>query len=580
MQPTSTTPDGPVPDVCVVGAGPVGLSLALEAARGGLRVLLLEAGHGARRASGTPLDASAATVVDPAVHAPFSVTTRLGLGGTSWVWGGRCVPFEATGLARRDHVPFSGWPLTRADVAPFEQRAADHLDCGSAEFHTDPVDGWDESLVHTTQRERWSRRPAVARRLGARVRAHPGVSVLPDATVTDVVLDPHGAAVRHVRVRRDGGETTVAARAYVLACGGVATTRLLLNARRTCPAAFGEPAGALGRFYMGHLTGSIADIVLDRPEDFADWGLVRAEDGVAVRRRFTLSERAQRDHRLLDTAFYLANLPFSDARHGNGALSLFSLVLAAPGGLWRLVARAETRRRNARWQALDWRAHRRNLTRRPHRVVRDVGAVVRLRLRDPRRREQFVLRTDTGTYALRYHAEQVPDPDSRITLNHRTGSDGRPGIDVDLRYSSQDVDSVLRAHALLDGQLRANGLGRLVYRHPAGELAAAVRDQTMDGYHQLGTTRMSSDPRDGVVDADCRVHGVADLYVASTSVFPAGGEANPTFMAVTLAVRLAHHLAGRLAGPESRPVPADRVAPSPGDLPGTAAGHQDEDRQP
>lgn len=581
MQPTSPTPDGLVPDVCVVGAGPVGLSLALEAARGGLRVLLLEAGHGARRASGTPLDASAATVLDPAVHAPFSVTTRLGLGGTSWVWGGRCVPFEAVGLARRDHVPFSGWPLGRADVAPFEQHAADHLDCGSADFHTDPVVGWDETLVHTTQRERWSRRPAVARRLGAQVRAHPGVSVLADATVTDVVLDRAGAAVRHLRVRRHGGETVVDARAYVLACGGVATTRLLLSAQRTRPASFGGPDGALGRYYMGHLTGSIADIVLTRPEDFADWGLVRAEDGVAVRRRFTLTERAQRDQRLLDTAFYLANLPFSDARHGNGALSLFSLVLAAPGGLWRLVARAETRRRNAGWWALDWRAHRRNLTRRPQRVVRDVGAVLRLRLRDLRRREQFVLRTDTGTYALRYHAEQVPDPDSRITLNDRTGRDGLPGIDVDLRHSRQDVDSVLRAHAVLDGQLRANGLGRLVYRHPAGELAAAVRDQAMDGYHQLGTTRMSGDPRDGVVDADCRVHGVADLYVASTSVFATGGEANPTFMAVALAVRLAHHLAERLAGRQAGPVPGDPVGssrtPSPDDPTGATSDHRDED---
>ncbi|ADB73207.1 FAD-dependent oxidoreductase [Geodermatophilus obscurus] len=542
---TSPPPDGAAVDVCVVGAGPVGLSLALEAARSGLQVLLVEAGHRTRKPSGTPLDETIATVLDPGVHAPFSATTRLGLGGTSWLWGGRCVPFELADLAPRDHVPFSGWPLFRSDIAPYEAEAAHYLDCGSAAFHADPVGGWDETVVRTTQLERWSRRPAVARRLGAQVLSHPGIAVVSEALVTGVVVDDTGTSVRHLRVWRDRREVTVEAAAYVLACGGVATTRLLLNTQRSNPALFGGPSGALGRYYMGHLTGSIASIVLTHPDDVADWGLVRTEDGTVVRRRFTLSEQAQQDHRLLNTAFYLGNLPFSDARHGSGALSLFSLCLAAPV-LGRVLGRPETRRRDVGGGARDWRSHLRNLTRRPGRVIRDVAAVVRLRLLSPRRGAEFLLRTDTGAYALRYHAEQEPDPGSRITLNDRTGSDGLPGIDVDLRYSDQDVDSVLRAHSLLDEHLQTTGFGRLVYRHPLDQRAAAVRAQAMDGYHQIGTTRMSDDPQSGVVDADCRVHGTTNLYVASSSVFPTAGEANPTFMAVTLAVRLARHLADRV----------------------------------
>ena len=62
----------------------------------------------------------------------------------------------------------------------------------------------------------------------------------------------------------------------------------------------------------------------------------------------------------------------------------------------------------------------------------------------------------------------------------------------------------------------------------------------------MGTTRMSADPAQGVVDADCRVHGMANLYVAGSSVFPTCGSANPTLTIVALALRLAAHLKGTL----------------------------------
>jgi choline dehydrogenase-like flavoprotein len=532
-------------DVCVVGAGPVGLSLALEAADGGLRVLLLEAGDRRRGGMAHPPGEPAASVLDPQVHDRLDVTTRTGVGGTSWLWGGRCVPFEPVDLAAREHVPCSGWPLDTADVAPWEERAAAHLDIGTADFHADPVGGLDETVVRTTQRERWSRRPAVASHLGKRALGHPRIAVLPDATVTEVVVAADGRTVSGLRLRHRGAEAPVSARAYVLACGGVATTRLLLSVQRGRPRFFGGPHGALGRYYMGHLTGSIASLVLTDPRDIGDWGFGRTFDGIPTSRRFTLSEETQRNLRLLNTSFFLTNLPFSDARHGSGALSLFALLLVTPGAR-RLVADPETRRRNTGQFAADRRVHLRNICRQPRRTVRDLTSVARSRLSGSRRRAEFLLPTATGTYALRYHAEQAPDPDSRICLNRRTGADGLPGVDIDFRYSEQDVDSVLRAHAVLDAQLRASGLGQLDYSCPADQRAAAVRAQARDGYHQIGTTRMSRDPALGVVDADCRVHGLDALYVAGSSVFPTSGEANPTFMAVTLAVRLAHHLADHL----------------------------------
>jgi choline dehydrogenase-like flavoprotein len=460
------------------------------------------------------------------------------------------VPFEPIDFAVRDHVPHSGWPISLADVTPSYDAAAGYLDCGRAKFQAGPIDGWGDQPIRTSQQERWSRRPSVARHLGVQVTEHPRISVLTDAAVTEILLDAGGGTVDGLRVHHSGRDHVVAARTYVLACGGLATSRLLLIAQRAQPGLCGGPAGALGRYYMGHLTGSIAAVVLADPKDFHDWRLVRDTDGTFVRRRFTLSEEAQTRARLLNTSFFLGNLPFADARHANGTLSLFFLALSVPG-LGRLLVGADTRRRQLGDPPHDWWAHLRTMKRRPLRLLRDLWTILRIRFLSAAR-PQVALWSDTGYYALHYHAEQAPNPASRVALGDEDGADGLAGMDVDFRYSDQDVDSVLRAHALLDEQLRATGHGRVVYRHPEHERAAAVRAQARDGYHQIGTTRMSADSADGVVDADCRVHGVDNLFVASSSVFPTAGEANPTFMAVTLAVRLARHLAAVLSSPAGR----------------------------
>ncbi|WP_138734661.1 GMC oxidoreductase [Modestobacter excelsi] len=539
------SPSGDV-DLCVVGAGPSGLALALEAADAGLTVVLVEAGQASAQPSATGVDEPPiATVLHPGSHAPLRETTRSAVGGASWLWGGRCVPFEPVDFEARDFIPGSGWPIEQADVVPWQARAAEHLDCGDAQFHVDPAAGFSDDVVSTSQRERWSRRPQLAAHLGSRVLAHPRIFVLTDAVVTGAEYDGDRTGISRLLVSHGDRVVPVTARTYALACGGLGTTRLLLSLQREHPALFGGPSGALGRYYMGHLTGSIATIVLARPDDFGDWGFQRDQDGTFVRRRFTLAQEAQRREGILNTSFHLGNLPFHDAGHRSGGLSLVYLALRAPVVGSRLVQR-ETRRRNDRPVAHQLGAHVRNVLRHPARAFADVAGVAHQRYLASPRRSVFVLRSDAGTYALRYHAEQVPQQDNRVTLNDGTGRDGLPGIDIDFRYSRQDVDSVLRAHDVLDQQLRSAGYGHLEYHDAVAGREDSVQAQSMDGYHQIGTVRMSADPGDGVVDPDCRVHGVRNLYVASSAVFPTAGEANPTFMAVTLAVRLAHHLAGQL----------------------------------
>jgi choline dehydrogenase-like flavoprotein len=526
---SSLPPADQIYDVCVVGAGPVGLALALEAAQQGLTVLLLDAGtEDGQGSSETPAISPPAHIADPERHAPMTLASRRGVGGTSWLWGGRCVPFEPIDFAPRSYVPHSEWPLSHDDVLPWHTRAAYYLDCGSAEFRSKEADWPGMPEINLSNFERWAKQPKLAPRLSKMLLEQPAISLLCEAMVTDLTFNADTTAVTGLSLTHKQQRGTVKARHYVLAAGGLSGTRLLLSVQRTHPALFGGIDGPLGRFYMGHIFGAIASIVLKRPADFKDLDFHLDASQTYVRRRLTLSDHVQRELGLLNTCFFADNPPFHDASHRNATLSLVLLALAFKPVGSRLIS--------------DGR-HLLNVAMRPWQAVADVVNILRHRYLSAVRKPGFVLRNNGGTYALHYHAEQIPNPDSRVTLNGQTAPDGLPGLDIDFRYTPQDVDSVLRAHQYLDEQLRSAGHGHIEYLDAEPQRAAAVMEQATDGFHQIGTTRMSDDPALGVVDRDCRVHGVGNLFVASSSIFATAGEANPTFLAVCLALRLAHHLA-------------------------------------
>jgi choline dehydrogenase-like flavoprotein len=528
-------------DVCVVGAGPVGLAFAMEAAETGARVLLVEAGktRSGRRYSAPP-DGQRTTIADPERHASVDLTTRSGIGGTSWLWGGRCVAFEPADLDERAYVPGSRWPLPYEALSRWYATAARHLDCGAAVFASASPD-WDGlAEVQMSNLERWSRRPRLGPRLGARVVEHPSITTLLGSRLIDLRFTP-GGAVDGLVVERAGRPLVVRAEAYVLAMGGLEVTRFLLEQQLQRPASFGGADGPLGRYYMGHATGSIADIVLDEPARAADLDFTRDEHDTYVRRRFTFTPAAQRRHRILNTSFYLDNPDFFAPEHLNPTLSAVFLGIAIPP-IGRAILAEAIRQRHVGPRPYRVRAHIRNVLRKPWQAAADVGDILRRRYLSRVRKPGFILRNDGGRYALHYHAEQLPNPDSRISL--RVDDSGNHVLHVDFRYLEADIDSLLRGHDLLDRELRSAGIGRLIYRAPDAEgRRASTWAQTTDGFHSIGTTRMSTDPQTGVVDADCRVHGVANLYIASTSVLPTSGEANPTFVGTALALRLAHHLA-------------------------------------
>lgn len=525
-------------ELCVVGTGPVGMTLALEFERLGREVLVLESGGAEMEAN----EASHAAIVDPERHAPMEIAVVRALGGTSWTWGGRCVAYDDIDFAAREFVADAHWPVTHEEIRPYYKRATEILLCGSDAFMV----RYERALtggVTLDGVERWARNSRVIVEHRERMLQSQLIRLSLRSTVTCVNLSADGTRVESLTVRTPAGESTVKARRFVLAMGGVETTRLLLATQRKWPQHFGGVDGPLGRYYMGHISGKIASIQFDDPAKAQEMDFILDASGAYYRRRFMLTKDAQLERKVLNTAFWPDNPPLYDPGHKSGVMSAVFMTLAFPPAGRRLLPEAI---RLAHTGPKPYRlgAHLRNAVVGAPRAALDLYRILRDRFVKKPKKPGFMVANKGGKYALHYHAEQVPDANSRVTLGDEVDGFGVPRAVIDLRFTEQDVTSVIDSHAALDEGLRTNGIGRLEYWYAANKVRERVWAQAADGFHQVGTTRMGDDPATSVVDAGLKVHGVENLWVASSSVFPTTGQANSTLLAAAFAVRLAGELAG------------------------------------
>lgn len=524
-------------DLCIVGTGPVGMAMALELERTGREVLMIESGG--QEPNSESGAASKAHIVDPDRHAPMEIAVCRALGGTSWTWGGRCVAYDDIDWMDRDFVADGGWPLKHDELRPWYERATEYLLCGSGQFlipyHRQLAQGLTLDFV-----ERWSRESRVILEHRERIVQSPQIRLSLTSTVTALNLNSAGDRVESLTVATSRGSVSVKAKRIILAMGGVETTRLLLQTQQNWPHHFGGVNGPLGRYYMGHISGKIASIAFDDPKTFRDLDFkLDVPNRAYYRRRFMLTAKAQLEGKVLNTAFWPDNPPFYDPGHRSGVLSSVFLTLAFPPTGRKLLPEG-IRLAHTGPRPYKLAAHFKNVVLGAPAGSKDIVDILRDRFIKKPKKPGFVVPNKGGKYALHYHAEQIPNPESRITLGRKTDSFGMPRAVIDLRFVDQDVQSVVESHRLLDEALRANKLGSLEYWYPGERLRERVYEQASDGFHQVGTTRMGLDPRVSVVDPHLKVHGIENLFVVSSSVFPTSGQANSTLLAVAFAMRLVH----------------------------------------
>ncbi len=540
-------------DLCIIGGGPAGITLARDLSGTSARIIQLEAGDRKETARARDLYRGFAEPKDS--HEPLEENRRRQWGGATSAWGGRCIPFDPVDFEKRPWVPRSGWPITKAQLDPYYARALTLCEAGEYKFTAEAalpdtqremIAGFDGHDVVSNPLERWGPPTHFGKKYARDLQLAPNLTVLLNANCLHLQLSANGAQLERARVASfERNEFFVRARYFVLACGGLENARLLLASNDVAKSGIGNHADKLGRHYMSHLFGAIATAKLrDNSHGFI-FDLERDREQVYCRRRFWITPAAQQENQMLNVIAFFFRPPLSRAVHRN---ALFSSAYLAKFFLTTFKrnnpARAAAIIRENR-PALA--AHSKIVLADAPRLVPQIAHIVKNRY-FAKRRLPFVLPPKSHNhYCLFYQSEHAPNPDSRVVLHTERDFFGMPRLLVKIAFTELDVQTVLRAHRLIRNQFSTSHTGELFYDETV--LRQDIKHETEhfnSAAHQLGTTRMSASPTEGVVDADCRVHHVQNLFIAGASVFPTSGHANPTLTLVALAVRLADHLKAHL----------------------------------
>jgi choline dehydrogenase-like flavoprotein len=525
-------------ETLIIGSGPAGLTLAMELARHGRPSVVLESGE---LAAGPAQELSTARIVDPSKHDDMSIAVSRRLGGASNLWGGRCMRLDPIDFEPRPYAKEARWPIDFAEIEPFYEVACRYAQCGEPVFDF-PIEGMRiaDDRFSLTDIERSSNKPAFQKAHREMLASSPLIDIRLGSAVIDMKPLENGRISLVRVVDREGARRDVAVERVVVAAGGLESTRLLLSLQRRRAGLFGGPEGPLGRYYMGHIIGEIADVVFADARFEAAFDFALDGHGSWVRRRFVPSPQAQLRDNLPNMSFWPVVPPIADARHRSGPLSAVTLALSAPGVGRRIVPEAIRKRHLS--GDVDIVAHARNVGADLPRTLVFLGRFAYRRYLSKHRIPGYFVRNRARRYGLAYSGEQSPNPDSRVTLTRETDRLGLPRLNIDYRVHREDAEAVARGHAALADWLAETGAGRIEYRQPDAANAEAVAERMGHGTHQIGTARMGYSRRAGVVDRDLRTFDCPNLFVLSSAVFPTSGQANPTLSIVAFAVRLAERL--------------------------------------
>jgi choline dehydrogenase-like flavoprotein len=537
-------------DICIIGGGPAAISVALELLKTKANVLLLVGGS-SNRESAADQDLNRGIIARPGSHESLEENRRRVFGGASSAWGGRCIPFDPIDFKERAWVPESGWPFSYEQIEIFYRRALELCRAGTYDFDSrsvfptegaEIIPGMKSGDLEDWHLERWSPPINFAKEFQGVLSKSQNIRVFLETHVLEFVSTQSKDRIDKVQAISQGKRFEVRAKTFVLATGGIENARILLSSKSDFhPSGVGNAQDLVGRFYQAHPHGTYTSLApINRNTIKYDYE--RDKEGVYCRRRWSISEDAQTRFKINNIIFFLDR---TNAAHGHRD-AIFSAVFIAKAARNVLRAHGFSKRRSKlKSLAPDIRQH-------LGIVMKDglasVPRLVRLgmaRVAKDRRLPSVLPSVRSKYLGLYYQAEQVPNRDSRITLSpDQVDEHGTPRAVVDLAFTEQDIRTVVEAHRIFVDRYRASGAGELIFDEQ--QLTTYVRhrfENFNSGAHHIGTTRMATSPDQGVVDENCKVHGVENLYLAGSSIFPTGGHANPTLTIVALALRLGEHLA-------------------------------------
>jgi choline dehydrogenase-like flavoprotein len=536
-------------EVCIIGGGVAGITVALELEKRGTGTCLIESG-GFKPDNATKDLYRGESIGLPYIFAD-GCRNRF-LGGSSNRWGGWCRPMEEQDFVRREWVPNSGWPFAKSKLQPYYERTHGILRLGPNRFDTDFwVDAIGNPEVRripfTTGRvndgvSQFSPPVRFGRLYREELARSKHVTVYLYANAVDIETDGV-EKVRRLKVKTLTGRTaSVSARIFVLASGGIENARLLLASNKVRPEGLGNHNDLVGRFFMDHprlYSGKIyfreawsRNMLYD--SKYHEQNKAVAAHGTCIAAQFGLTPELRAKERLLN-----ARVSFSSVFRGEDSEVANALI--------RIKQRLERKEQFG------------------HALIRDM---LTLSVNPIDAAEFVVARYLRARSLIKYArfqmiAEPLPDPDSRVVLSQQRDQLGVNRVKVNWRLDILVKHTFDRTLAIIAEELTSAGVADVILDPPidGGEWPSTFDKQGT--WHHMGTTRMHDSPKLGVVDSNCRVHGTSNLYVAGSSVFPTAGGNYPTITIVALALRLSDHIAVEMRRPvlESRwagaPAPAE-----------------------
>ena len=529
-------------DVCIVGSGPAGITLAREISRAGLRVCLLESGGHKSAAKIQDLNAGAVDSTHGYRQEPLSEGRRRQFGGTANLWNHRIrgessrhiryVPLDEIDFEQRDWVPESGWPFSRRDIEAFYERAKQvcgikKFDCrtGTLETGTKNCLPWQSEKIESVVSqfgisglflERYRRELVCDQR----------VTVILHAALLQLQMDPLSRAITSgLAGTPNGRKFRVRARAFVLAAGGLENARILLLQDDLQSGGLGNQHDMVGRCFMDHPAITLGMLSPFSSAFFGQAGFYDQHNvgGQAIMGILHIRPDELRREKMLNLCAVL--VPHFKNLRANSTAVLRQFLVRGPRFLYRRLF-ADNRF--------------------THQAGREPLQPLRQRLLEEYYSEGHCgwsrltgLERRFGKFRLRALVEQSPDRSNRIMLQEQTDAYGQRKIKIHWRWNELDLRSICQAQNIFREDLAAAGIGVFV---PVEETVGSQPRRFDSPHHFLGTTRMHDNPRNGVVDADCRVHGISNLFVAGSSVFPSVGSDLPTITIVAMPLRLAGRL--------------------------------------
>lgn len=499
--------------VCIIGAGAAGLTLAHALAPRCRHIILVEGG------GPTPANTLEDTYRTLSVGIPHRGAHEgrfRAWGGSTTRWGGQLWRWEPHEFEPRPELHIEGWPIPFTAVDRYYDPALRLLGVDPSVFSNRHVAterlarvAWDADVFTSKYSVwlPWSRRN-MGRTLGRALRVSAKLTLLLGTTVTQILMSGDGRRAVGVRARSaDGTNRIIEADIVVIAAGAIESNRLVMLCREAACLDW------LGRGFMDHLSVRVGAFHPRNAREFARLFAPAFIGGLQYTPRIVTTQERQARDRIL------------------GAFGHWEWILPDDSGL--AVLRNFLRAiQSGRFSELP-RIGVRSLLR----GARDSVALTSTLLWHHRR----YIPSDAQIF-LRVDTEQKPERDSRLYLSEQRDDFGLQRVIIDWRVSDSERRTVNRVATLLREELSRLGLGELDLTSDPFDDGIPWGLERGDSFHMMGGTRMARTSRDGVVDTDLRVFGVQNLFVASTSIFPTGGMANPTLTLVALTLRLADYL--------------------------------------